>query len=57
MGKNFKGKHLALRWQPRYELEELVYLQLELLLLFFFEQELVIICLLLFDPFEQNEFH
>jgi len=57
MGKHFKGKQMALRWQPRYELEELVYLQLELLLQFFFEQELVIICLLLFDPFEQNEFH
>jgi len=57
MGQRFKGKHLAFRWQPRYELEELVYLQLELLLQFFFEQELVIIFLLLFDPFEQNEFH
>jgi len=57
MGKHFEGKQKALRWQPRCELEELVYLQLELLLQFFFEQELVIIFLLLFYPFEQNEFH
>jgi hypothetical protein len=57
MGKHFQCKQLALRWKPRCELEELVYMQLELLLQLFFEQELVFICLLLFYPFKQNEFH